>query len=51
MGTHRGVAVVPGAAFSDEGDGWIRFSYALPPEITQGAVGRFHAGLSALAGA
>lgn len=51
LAAEQGVAVVPGAAFSDEGDGWIRFSYALPPEITEEAVGRFHAGLSALAGA
>lgn len=43
-----GIAVVPGGAFSDEGDRWIRFSYALPPHITQGALERFHAGLSAL---
>ncbi|MBI5957260.1 MAG: pyridoxal phosphate-dependent aminotransferase [Chloroflexi bacterium] len=43
-----GVAVVPGGAFSAEGDRWIRFSYALPPHITEGALQRFHAGLSSL---
>lgn len=47
----HGVAVVPGAAFSDEGNGWIRFSYATPPEITEGALARLHAGLQALAAA
>jgi aspartate/methionine/tyrosine aminotransferase len=44
----HGVAVVPGAAFSAEGNRWIRFSYALPPGVTKGALQRFHAGLSAL---
>ena len=44
-----GVKRLPGGAFSDEGDRWIRFSYALPPQITQGAVARLHEGLSALA--
>jgi aspartate/methionine/tyrosine aminotransferase len=43
------VAVVPGVAFSDEGNTWIRFSYALPPEVTEGALKRFHEGLAALA--
>lgn len=43
-----GVAVVPGVAFSDEGNEWVRFSYALPPEVTRGALERFHAGLEAL---
>ncbi len=43
-----GVAVVPGAAFSDEGNDWIRFSYALPPEVTQATLERFHSGLTAI---
>ena len=43
-----GVAVVPGGAFSDEGNRWIRFSYALPPSVTLGALNRFHDGLQAL---
>lgn len=43
-----GIAVVPGAAFSDEGNTWIRFSYALPPDVTGGALARFHEGLKAL---
>ncbi|MGQ9850693.1 MAG: aminotransferase class I/II-fold pyridoxal phosphate-dependent enzyme [Aggregatilineaceae bacterium] len=49
LAAEYGVAVVPGAAFSDEGNSWIRFSYALPPEVTEGAVRRFHEGLTALA--
>lgn len=48
LGEDHGIAVVPGAAFSDEGNHWIRFSYALPPEVTRGALDRFHAGLAAL---
>ena len=48
LASEFGVAVVPGAAFSDEGNEWIRFSYALPPEVTQGALDRFHAALQAL---
>jgi len=48
LAAEHGVAVVPGAAFSAEGNRWIRFSYALPPDVTQGALKRFHAGLSAL---
>ena len=44
----HGVAVVPGAAFSDEGNDWIRFSYALPPEVTQATLERFDAGLNSI---
>lgn len=44
----HGIAVVPGGAFSEDGDRWIRFSYALPPEVTQGAVERMHGALAAL---
>ncbi|MCD4686433.1 MAG: hypothetical protein K8S97_10905, partial [Anaerolineae bacterium] len=44
----HGVAVVPGRAFSVDGNQWMRFSYALPPEITQGAVERLHGALTAL---
>ncbi|MBN2305845.1 MAG: aminotransferase class I/II-fold pyridoxal phosphate-dependent enzyme [Anaerolineae bacterium] len=46
----HGIAVVPGAAFSAEGNRWVRFSYALPPEVTKGALERFHAGLAAVEG-
>jgi len=48
LAAQHGVAVVPGAAFSDEGNGWVRFSYATPPARTEGALARFHAGLQAL---
>jgi aspartate/methionine/tyrosine aminotransferase len=45
----HGLAVVPGAFFSAYGGEWIRFSYATPPERTQGALDRLVAGLAALA--
>jgi len=48
LAADHGIAVVPGAAFSVEGNHWVRFSYALPPEVTAGAVQRFHEGLAAL---
>ncbi|NLX11773.1 MAG: pyridoxal phosphate-dependent aminotransferase [Chloroflexi bacterium] len=48
LAAEHGIAVVPGAAFSAEGNGWVRFSYALPPDVTRGALARFHAGLQAL---
>ena len=43
-----GLAVVPGVYFSDHGKNWIRFSYALPPEVTAGALERLWSGLSSL---
>lgn len=48
LAAEHGIAVVPGAAFSAEGNNWVRFSYALPPEVAAGAVQRFHEGLAAL---
>ncbi len=48
LAADHGIAVVPGAAFSVEGNHWVRFSYALPPEVTECAVQRFHEGLAAL---
>ncbi|MEL7673426.1 MAG: pyridoxal phosphate-dependent aminotransferase [Chloroflexota bacterium] len=48
LAAEHGIAVVPGAAFSTEGNGWVRFSYALPPDVAEGALARFHAGLQAL---
>lgn len=48
LGENYGVAVVPGMYFSDAGTNWVRFSYALPPEITLGAVERLFEGLNAL---
>jgi len=44
----HGVAVVPGAFFSVHGGDWIRFSYALPPETTLGALRRLMEALTAL---
>ncbi len=41
-----GIAVVPGAFFSEAGKNWIRFSYALPPERTAAAASRFHEALN-----
>ncbi|RPI78540.1 MAG: hypothetical protein EHM41_24600 [Chloroflexi bacterium] len=43
-----GVAVVPGAFFSPYGGEWIRFSYATPPERTQGAATRLVDSLNSL---
>ena len=48
LGENYGVVVVPGMYFSDAGANWVRFSYALPPEITLGAVTRLFEGLTAL---
>ena len=43
-----GIAVVPGVYFSGFGKNWIRFSYALPPETTRGALERLWQALSSL---
>jgi aspartate/methionine/tyrosine aminotransferase len=43
-----GLAVVPGVFFSGFGKNWIRFSYALPPESTSGALDRLWFALSSL---
>jgi len=48
LGENHGLAVVPGVYFSDAGKYWIRFSYALPPEVTAGAFARLIEGLNAL---
>ncbi|MBW4436233.1 MAG: aminotransferase class I/II-fold pyridoxal phosphate-dependent enzyme [Pleurocapsa minor GSE-CHR-MK-17-07R] len=48
LGENYGLAVVPGVYFSPAGANWIRFSYALPPDVTAGAVERLFAGLNAL---
>ncbi len=45
----HGLAVVPGVFFSPAGGQWIRFSYALPLERTQGAAHRLLEALNALA--
>jgi aspartate/methionine/tyrosine aminotransferase len=43
-----GLAVVPGVYFSAFGGRWIRFSYALPPEVTRAATARLEEALSSL---
>ena len=43
-----GIAVVPGSYFSEYGSRWIRFSYALPPEVARAATRRLWEGLSSL---
>lgn len=48
LGENHGIVIVPGMYFSDAGSTWVRFSYALPPEITLGAVNRLFEGLNAL---
>ena len=48
LAEEHGLAVVDGAAFSDAGRDWIRFSYALPKEKTRAAAERLVQGLSAL---
>lgn len=48
LGENHGIAVVPGIYFSPAGANWVRFSYALPPEKTQGAAVRLFEGLNAL---
>jgi len=44
----HGLAIVPGAFFSEYGGEWIRFSYATPAEKTIGAAERLLEGLNAL---
>ena len=41
LAEEQGLAVVPGGAFSEEGDGWVRFSYALPPSDHRGRADPF----------
>ncbi len=48
LAAQHGIAVVPGRAFSEEGNDWVRFSYALPPQKTAQALERFHQALQAL---
>jgi aspartate aminotransferase len=50
LAENNGVAVVPGAFFSPYGGEWIRFSYATPPERTQGAAERLVEALKVLEG-
>lgn len=48
LGERFGLAVVPGVYFSDFGGRWIRFSYALPPEVTRGATVRLWEALGSI---
>jgi aspartate/methionine/tyrosine aminotransferase len=48
LGERFGLAVVPGVYFSDFGKRWIRFSYALPPEVARGATARLWEALGSL---
>ena len=48
LAEEHGVATVPGGFFSAYGKDWVRFSYATPPERTQGAAERLLEGLKAL---
>ncbi len=48
LAREHGVAVVPGVYSSEDGAGWIRFSYAMPPEDTHQAAERLHNALSAI---
>jgi aspartate/methionine/tyrosine aminotransferase len=48
VGENYGVVIVPGVYFSQAGKNWVRFSYALPPDITEKAIERLFEGLNAL---
>jgi aspartate/methionine/tyrosine aminotransferase len=48
MAGNFGVTVIAGSYFSDAGKDWIRFSYALPPEITAKALERFDEAMRSL---
>ena len=48
LAEEHGIATVPGAFFSQFGGDLLRFSYATPPERTQGAAERLLEGLQAL---
>ena len=48
LGENFGIVVVPGIYFSTAGATWVRFSYALPPEVTTKAVDRLFEGLNSL---
>ena len=48
LAENYGLAIVAGVYFSEAGANWIRFSYALPPEKTEGAAQRLFEGLNSL---
>lgn len=45
MAANFGLTAIAGKYFSDYANNWIRFSYALAPEVTRKAVERFHEGM------
>jgi aspartate aminotransferase len=46
---HHKVAVAPGSAFGESGEGWLRVCFAIKPDRLSRAVGRLAQGLAALA--
>ncbi|MDZ4769430.1 MAG: pyridoxal phosphate-dependent aminotransferase [Chloroflexota bacterium] len=48
LAAEHGIAIVAGSYFSEAGANWVRFSYALPPAKTAGAVERLFTGLRAM---
>jgi aspartate/methionine/tyrosine aminotransferase len=48
MGENYGIVFVPGSHFSEAGAKWMRFSYALPPDVTKGALERLFEGFNSL---
>ncbi len=48
MAGNYGITAIAGSYFSDAGKHWLRFSYALPPEITAKALERFDEAMRAL---
>ncbi len=48
MAANFGLTAIAGSYFSEAGKNWIRFSYALPPEITAKALERFDEAMRSL---
>jgi aspartate aminotransferase len=48
MAENFGLTAIAGSYFSEAGKNWIRFSYALPPEITAKALERFDEAMRSL---
>jgi aspartate/methionine/tyrosine aminotransferase len=46
MAANFGLTAIAGSYFSEYSKNWIRFSYALPPEVTRKAVARLHEALT-----
>lgn len=45
--TEHGIAIAPGIAFGDSGEGWLRICFAVAPDRLQRALGRLAEGLTA----